>query len=125
MTVKQPKDELAANKPSADDIRKIEEDGFVQESFYKSLSGATTQPSAGKGKKKKKKNKQNQQVNASKANDAYQSMDTSAVQQKEALMLKQDTSHEPLFGALFSEPPEVRKERWVEKLQNMRKRIAQ
>ncbi|XP_066915275.1 serine/threonine-protein kinase fray2-like [Clytia hemisphaerica] len=125
LTVKQPKDELIANKPSADDIRKIEEDGFVQESFYKSLSGATTQPTAGKGKKKKKKNKQNQQSNANKASDMYQSMDMSAFQQKEALLLKQDTSHEPLFGALFSETPEVRKERWIEKLQSMRKRIAQ
>ena len=125
-------DELLLNKPSAEDLRKIEEGGFVQESFFKTVSGAVTQAKSKKKKKKNKQQQQQQQQQGGLANDTLNSSSlfststtlASLPSTKEILLMNTDTSNEPLFGALFTEPEDVRKQHWIEKLVNIRSRLA-
>ena len=140
-TQQQVRDEVLLNKPSADDLRKIEEGGFVQETFFKTVTGAVTQAKSKKKKKKKNQNNQLQQNNkldlnnsmnidslagASALTGAVGSAMTSASlpSTKELLLMNTDTSNEPLFGALFTEPEETRKQHWIEKLMSIRSRLA-
>lgn len=133
-TQQQVRDEVLLNKPSADDLRKIEEGGFVQETFFKTVSGAVTQAKSKKKKKKKNNQQQKQDINNSMNVDSTLSGTTTVSRSamtsaslpstKEVLLMNTDTSNEPLFGALFTEPEDMRKQHWIEKLMSIRSRLA-
>lgn len=132
--------------PSAEEIMKIENENFVQENFSSTYIDPSAMP---KQKKQKKKNSKKQFV---KENYQSSNPDTGKemrhVSHDDAMFGNtQDTMHvtkfsnktdvrtkeevksleneDGIFGAMFFDDPQLRMDRWINKLKDMRKKILE
>jgi len=136
--------------PTSKEISKIESANFVQEKF----SSTYIDPSAMPKQKKKKKNKSKQSTGVTKSSKDDESSPFSDGRKSEAVSHEDamfsntmDTLHvtkfsyqkeikaegpkerivvdeDSIFGAMFFDDPEVRKQRWLSKLTKLRKRFT-
>jgi len=136
--------------PTREEISKIESANFIQEKFSSTYIDPSNMPK----QKKKKKNKQKQSSGVSKSADDHKSTSLSDVQKRELVSHEDamfsntmDTLHltkfssqrevkveglkegivvdeDSIFGAMFFDDPEIRKQRWLSKLTKLRKRFT-
>lgn len=150
LTMKSGVSDIQNYKPSEEEIKKIEKESFVQEHFSKTYN--QDNPLATKSKKKKKKKKQQQlQINDETPMENKVSEEDAKISHDDAIFgMMKDTLHlskfptksegrfdkerikvlksledgnDLIFGAMFCEKPEIRQQRWLEKLRLIRLRL--
>lgn len=149
LTMKPGGSDIQSYKPSEEEIKKIEKESFVQEHFSKTYN--QDNPLTTRSKKKKKKKKQQQlQIKDDTLMENNVSENVKISHDDAIFGMMKDTLHlskfatksegrfdkerikelksledgnDLIFGAMFCEKPEIRQQRWLEKLRLIRQRL--